>query len=186
MRLPFKEESLVLKKFKIIFAVFLSIMLMLTSIVTPSATVFATTITKETKSITLNVKSKESMYVGTTKKIKVKSVTPKRSSKKVTYKSSKPSVVKVTKNGTMKALKEGKATITVTSATNKTVSKKVTVTVKNLLKNKTYNKMVIPLDKKKKTRKLSRTSKVKATYLKLSSSRKKVATGSKAGVLTGK
>ena len=48
MRLPLKEEGLVMKKFKIIFAVFLSIMLMLTSIVTPSATVFATTITKET------------------------------------------------------------------------------------------------------------------------------------------
>ncbi|MBQ4521384.1 MAG: Ig-like domain-containing protein, partial [Lachnospiraceae bacterium] len=144
-----------MKKFKIIFAVFLSIMLMLTSIVTPSATVFATTITKETKSITLNVKSKQTMYVGTSRKIKVKSVKPTGTSKKVTYKSSNASVVKVTKNGTIKALKEGKATITVTSAMNKTVSKKVTVTVKNLVKNKTYNKMVIALDKKSKKKKLS-------------------------------
>ena len=79
---------------------------MLTSIVTPSATVFATTITKETKSITLNVKSKQTMYVGTSRKIKVKSVKPTGTSKKVTYKSSNASVVKVTKTGTIKALKE--------------------------------------------------------------------------------
>ena len=86
----------------------------------------------------------------------------------------------------MKALTEGEAIITVTSAANENVFKEIEVNVKNLVKNKTYNKMVIPLDKKNKTRKLSRTSKVKATYLLLSSSRKKVATVSKSGVLTGK
>ena len=72
----------------------------------------------------------------------------------------------------MKALTEGEAIITVTSAVNENVFKEIEVNVKNLVKNKTYNKMVIPLDKKNKTRKLSRTSKVKSTYLKLSSSRK--------------
>ena len=163
----------------------LSMALVVSSVAVPSTTVFAAGVS-ETKSITLNVDSQESMYVGMSKKIKVKSVKPKNGSKKVTYKSSDPEVVKVSSGGTMKALTEGEAIITVTSAVSEDVFKEVEVNVKNLVKNKTYNKMVIPLDKKKKTRKLSRTSKVKATYLKLSSSRKKVATVSKAGVLTGK
>lgn len=83
-----------------------------------------------TKSITLNVKSKHQMYVGTSKKIVVKSVAPKRSSKKVTFKSDTPSVVKIDQKGTMKALKAGSAKIIVTSVSNKKVKKKVKVTVK--------------------------------------------------------
>ena len=167
-------------------ALLMSLVFVMTSIVSPSMTVFAETTANEPQSITLSTKSKEVMYVGMSKKIKVKKVTPKNSSKKVTYESSAPEIVKITGGGTMKALMEGKAVITVTSAFNKEVSKKVEVTVKNLVKNKTYNKMVIPLDRKNKTRKLSRVSKVKASYLNFSSSRKKVATVSKAGVLTGK
>ena len=46
--------------------------------------------------------------------------------------------------------------------------------------------MVIALDKKKKTKKLSFTSKVKASNLSLSSSKKKVAEVSNKGVVTGK
>ena len=173
-----------MKKFKSFFAVLLSLVFIIASMM-PSTTSYATAVT-ETQSITLNLKSKVNMYVGTSKNIKVKSVTPKGSPKKVTYESSDPAVLKVTSSGNMKALSEGQAIITVTSTSNKEISKKITVTVKNLVKNKTYNKMVIALDKKNKTKKLSRTSKVKATYLKLSSSRKKVATVSKAGVLKGK
>ena len=172
-----------MKKFKRMLAVLLSIMLMMTSMISPSTTVYAAT---ETQSIVLNVKSKVTMYVGTSKKIKVTDVVPQGGSKQVIYESSEPSVVKMSNNGTMKALAEGTATITITSVSNEKAVQKVNVTVKNLVKNKTYNKMVIPLDKKNKTRKLSRTSKVKSSYLLLSSSRKKVATVSKAGVLTGK
>ena len=174
-----------MKKFKRSTALLLSMALIMSSAAAPSTMVSAAGVSEPT-SITLNVDSQESMYVGMSEKVKVKSVKPKNGSKKVTYESSDPELVKVTGSGTMKAMTEGEAIITVTSAANENVFKEVEVNVKNLVKNKTYNKMVIPLDKKNKTRKLSRTSKVKATYLKLSSSRKKVATVSKAGVLTGK
>ena len=155
----------------------------MTLMISPSTTVYAAT---APQSITLNVKSKVTMYVGTSKTIKVKSVTPKGSSKKVTYQSSEPSVVKVTSSGTMKALTEGQATITITSVSNAEVSKKVTVTVKNLVKNKTYNKMVIALDKKNKTKKLSPSSKVKVSNLTFTSSKKKVAVVSSKGAVIGK
>ena len=46
---------------------------------------------------------------------------------KVTYKSNKPKVVKVTKSGKIKALKKGKATITVKAGGKK---KKIKVVVK--------------------------------------------------------
>ena len=151
----------------------------------PSTTSYATAVT-ETQSITLNLKSKVTMYVGTSKKITVKSVTQKGSSKKVTYEISDPAVLKVTSSGNMKALSEGQAIITVTSRSNKEVSKKITVTVKNLVKNKTYNKMVIALDKKNKTKKLSPSSKVKASNLSFTSSKKKVAVVSSKGSVTGK
>ena len=165
-------------------ALFLCLALLFTSISIP-ADVFAAG-KKQTTSITLNVKSKQTLYVGMSKKITVKSVKPKGSSKKVTYKSSDSSIVKVSKNGTMKALKPGTATITVVSVSNSNISQKVKVTVKNLVKNETYNKMVIALDKKKKTKNLSFVSKVKASNLTFSSSKKKVAEVSKKGVVKGK
>ena len=165
------------------FAILLSLVIIMTLMISPSTTVYAAT---APQSITLNVKSKVTIYVGTSKTIKVKSVTPKGSSKKVTYQSSEPSVVKVTSSGTMKALTEGQATITITSVSNAEVSKKVTVTVKNLVKNETYNKMVIALDKKNKTKKLSPSSKVKVSNLTFTSSKKKVAVVSSKGAVIGK
>ena len=75
------------------------------------------------QSITLNMKSKYEMYVGTSETIKVKSVMPKGSSKKVTFASSDDSVVKVSKSGKILALKAGKATITVTSEVDTEVKK---------------------------------------------------------------
>ena len=113
------------KRAKQILAMLLSLVLIITTVISPSATVFATTAQNATRSITLDVKSKVTMYVGTSRKIKVKSVIPKGSSRKVTYESSDPSVVKVSGNGTMKALREGQATITVTSASNREVSYKM-------------------------------------------------------------
>ena len=77
------------------------------------------------QSITLNVKSKCTMYVGTSKTIKVKSVKPKGNSKKVTFESSDDSIVKVSKKGKMKALKAGTALITVTSEVNTEVKKTI-------------------------------------------------------------
>ena len=164
-------------------AFFLFVVLLISSISVPAK---AADTGLMVQSITLNMKSKETMYVGASRKVKVSAVSPKGSSKKVNYTSSDPSVVKVTDTGTMKALSEGKATITITSALNAEVSKAVNVTVKNLVKNKTYNKMVIALDKKKKTKKLSLASKVKASSLTFTSGKKKVAAVSKAGVVRGK
>ena len=54
-----------------------------TSLTTPTATVKAAS--SSVKSITLNVKSNVTMYKGSTKTIKVKSVSPKTASKKVTF-----------------------------------------------------------------------------------------------------
>ena len=136
-----------------------------------------------TKSITLNVKSEHKMYVGTSKKITVKSVTPKKSSRKVAFKSDTSSVVKIDKNGTMKALKAGSAKITVTSASNKKVKKKVKVTVKNLVKNSSDNRIELPLNGEK-TIQLS--GSLQVSDLKFSSSDKAVATVSAKGVIKGK
>ena len=173
------------KKMKQKMAVMLCMTLAVSSVAAPSTTVLAAGV-NETQSITLNVDSEETMYVGMSEKIKVKSVVPKNGSKKVTYESSDPEVVEVSKSGTMKAKTEGEAVITVTSAANQDVSEEVEVNVKNLVKNKTDNKMVIPLDKKNKTRKLSRASRVKASYLKITTNKRSVATVSNAGVVTGK
>ena len=170
-----------MKKFKSFLAVLLSLVLIMASMM-PSTTSYAAT-AKETQSITLNVKSKVTMYVGTSKKITVNSVTPKGSSKKVIYESSNPAVLKVTSSGNMKALTEGQATITVTSASNKKVTKKVKVAVKNLVKNTIEDKVVIPLDKKK-SFKMSLA--VKATNLTFTSSKKSVAVVEKKGVVKAK
>ena len=67
---------------------------------------------------------------GKSKKLKVtvKATPSKAKNKKVTWKSSKPKVVKVSKKGVVKALKKGFAKITVTSKLNK--KKKASIIVK--------------------------------------------------------
>ena len=63
------------KRAKQILAMLLSLVLIITTVISPSATVFATTAQNATRSITLDVKSKVTMYVGTSRKIKVKTDT---------------------------------------------------------------------------------------------------------------
>ena len=82
-----------MKKFKSFISVMLIWVLIMASMMPSTTSYAAGTVTK---SITLNVTSKQTMYVGTSRKIKVKSVKPTGTSKKVTYKSSNASVVKVT------------------------------------------------------------------------------------------
>lgn len=65
---------------------------------------------------------------GKTYKIKPTVTASKKSYKKVTYKSSKAKIVKVSASGKIKALKKGTAKITVTSKTDK--KKKATLTIK--------------------------------------------------------
>lgn len=135
------------------------------------------------QSITINLASKLTMYTGSSKTIKVTAVKPKSLSKSVVYQSDAPDVVKVSTKGTMKALKAGSATITVTSTENKGISKKIKVTVKDLVKNTSQNKVVIPLDKIK-TFTLPLT--VKAANLSFRSSKNSVATVNSNGVVKAK
>lgn len=53
--------------------------------------------------------------------------TPKKANDKITWKSSKPKIVKVTSNGKIKALKKGTSTITVKAASGKKASIKIKV-----------------------------------------------------------
>ena len=126
-----------MKNAKKLLSAILCTAMVFTSAIWPDTTVQAAGRTnKSVKSITLNVKSKQTMYVGSTKTIKVKKVIPNNASKKVKFKSSAPKVVKVSSRGVMKAVKAGKATVTVTSAYNKKVTKRIKITVKNHVKKK--------------------------------------------------
>lgn len=113
-----------------VLAMLLAIALVCTSIITvPSTNAQAAT---KAKKITLTAKT-QTLYVGKSKgsfTLKVKSVTPAKASKAVTYKSSKPSVASVDKQGKVKAKKVGTTTITVTSTGNKKVKATCKVTVK--------------------------------------------------------
>lgn len=88
---------------------------------------------KPVKSITLSTKSKQ-MTVGDTFKLKVKSVSPKSSSKAVTWKSSNTKVVKITASGKVTAKKAGTATITAVSKKAKNVKAKCKIKVYNKIK----------------------------------------------------
>lgn len=93
---------------------------------------------KKVKSVTITAPTKKSTYTMTRKDKNVKKqlkVTVKVSgkvSKEVTYKSSKPSVVSVSKTGELTAKKAGTATITVTSKADKKKKDTLKITVKQL------------------------------------------------------
>ena len=95
-----------------------------------ASTVFAAA--KKPKKIKLN-KTKITMYVGDTYKLKP-SFSPKKANNKVKWKSSNKKIVTVSSTGKLKAKKAGKATITVTSKVNKKIKAKCTVTVKKKAK----------------------------------------------------
>jgi len=73
-------------------------------------------------------KTKASLDIGKTIQLKV-TVTPSKANKDVTWSSDKKSVATVSKNGLVKAVGKGTATITVKSDNGKTAKCKVTVTV---------------------------------------------------------
>lgn len=74
-------------------------------------------------------KKKIKLVEGSTYKLKVKKVTPKKAGKKVRYKTSNKKIVTVNKKGKIKAKKAGKAIVTVTLKSDKKVKAKVKVTV---------------------------------------------------------
>ncbi|MDR1495834.1 MAG: Ig-like domain-containing protein, partial [Clostridiales Family XIII bacterium] len=88
------------------------------------ATIKIVVVTKTAKVTKLTVTAPKSIKVGKTALLKVK--TGKATGAKVTFKSSKKSVLKVDKAGRLIALKKGKATITI-KAGGKSVKKKITV-----------------------------------------------------------
>ena len=115
----------------LVFAVMMSY-----SIVLPGGAAVAGSDKGVSKVMITNVQGKK-ITLGKGKKMKLKAkVVLKKgrsASKKVTYKSSNPSIVTVSKSGVMKAKKIGKAKVTVQSKANG--KKKVTVTVKVAKKN---------------------------------------------------
>ena len=117
------------------------------------------------KSVTLNVKK---LTLGLKESYTLKAtVNPSGvKNKKVTWKSDKPKIVSV-KNGKLKALKTGKAKITVTSAADKTKKKTITVTVKKApVKNTkvTLNKKNVTLKLKGKSKTFQIKPKVASKY----------------------
>lgn len=152
----------------------------------------------ETKTITAEFKkdavvekprvelSQKKIQMGVKEKVTLKAtVLPAGSSQKVTYKSSKSSVVKVSSKGVLTAKKTGKATITVTSANGAKATCKVTV-------KKAPKKF--SLTAKSKTLKRGKTYQIKAKFpkgtysnkLTFKSNKKSVAAVSKTGKVTAK
>lgn len=128
-------------------------------------------------------KTSKTMKVGDVKQLKL-TVKPSRTTDKITFKSSKKTVISVAKNGVMTAKKPGKATITATVGKKKA---SITITVKQPATGIKLNKTSATL-KKGKTLKLKATitpgnSTDKVTF---KSSKKSVATVNSKGVVTAK
>ena len=140
----------------------------------------------KTGRIKVNSPSGKTVKVAKGKKVKLKVKVKKLKNKKVTYKSSNPSIAKVSANGIVKGVKAGKTNITVVSKADKKVKKTVKVIVykkavkkiklnaqsKTLTKGKQFELKAEVLPKKK----VSKT-------LKFSSSNSKVATVTKEGLV---
>ena len=139
--------------------------------------------TPSPSSVKLNVGKK--LTLGQKEKLTLKAtVKPAKASQKVTWKSSKKSIVEV-KNGKITAKKPGKAVITVTTKNNKKA--KCTITVKKAPKK-------ISLNAKKKTLKKGKTFRIKVKFpkntysnkLTYTSNKNKIATVSSKGVVKAK
>ena len=182
----------------------LSALLAVSLVLTPMTTGGAKTTKKKTGTklqLTSPYSSKDkkvtttlTLKKGSSFKIKT-AVSPKSASKKLTYKSSKKKIVTVSKKGTIKAKKVGKAKITIRPKKSKTVTATITVTVvKKLKKVKkiSLNKSALSLSVNGNNRtaqlKATITSPKKPTVKKFNwfTSNKKIATVNKKGVVTAK
>lgn len=172
---------MMIKKSKKRIALFLCLSLIILSVASPVVADPEKSV--KAKTVTINLASNFTMYIGSSKTIKVKGMKQNDAAKKVIYKSDAPDVVKVSSKGNMKALKAGKAVITITLADSKKAEKKVKVTVKNLVKNASQNKVQLSLDKKQS---LQLSLAVKASYLSFHSSRSSVAAVNGKGIVRAK
>ena len=135
--------------------------------------------------ITLNAKTK-TIGVGEKFKLKVKSVTPKAASKKVTFKTSSKKVATVSKQGEVKGIKPGKAKITVTSQAKKSVKATCTVTVAGIVvKNAVNGVLTVDVNKTMTLKPTVSPKKVTTASFTYSIKDKKVATVTSGGKLTG-
>lgn len=132
---------------------------------------------------------------GSSYQLKAKVLPKKASNKKLRYRSSKPSVVSVTKKGKLKAKKKGKATITIRSVSGNKKTRVKVMVVKSLKKAKkvTLNtkKMTLYIGGTQKEAQATLTAKVlpkKATVKKVvyKAANKKIISVSKKGVVTAK
>lgn len=172
------------KSGKQILSLLLAVMIVFTGLAFDPTTVSAAA--KAPTKITLSAKT-ATLNVGKTYTVKIKSVSPKKASKSVTYTTSKKSVATVSSKGVVKAVKAGKATITVTSKLNKKVKAKLTVTVKQPVKSITIKSATAAVQRGKTvtlkpTVSPSNASNKKVTY---SSSNKKIATVNSKGAVKG-
>ncbi len=121
------------------------------------------------------------------KRLKIKVDVKGKASKKVTYKSSKPNVVKVSKKGTLSALKKGKATITITAKADKRKKIKVKVIVGTPVKSVSLSQSVgnVKIGKKLNLKATVKSSKASNKKIVWTSSNKKVAKVNSKGVVTG-
>lgn len=139
---------------------------------------------KKPKKITLKTTSK-SVDIKGKATVSVKSVSPKKASKKVSYKSSNKKIATVSKKGVVTGKKKGKVTITVTSKANKKVKKTIKITVKQMKPKVTMPKTATMYTGVKQT--LAAKVGPKGVYnkgIKYSTSNKGIATVSSKGVVT--
>ncbi len=138
---------------------------------------------QEVQQIVLSAKN---IKMGLKEKVTLKAtLLPEGTSSKVTFKSSKKSVVKVSKKGVLTAKRTGKAVITVTTENGKTA--KCRVTVKKKPTKVTIKAGRTTLKKGQKVRLKTKLSKGSASYkLTFKSSKKSVASVSANGVVTAK
>ena len=134
--------------------------------------------------VALNVKDK--ITLGLKEKVQLKAtVSPKGTSQKVTWKSSKPGTVHVSAKGVITAKKTGKATIT--AATSNGKKKSCTVTVKKAPKSIKFTKKSIKIKKGKSAKLKTALSKGSASYqITYTVNKKSVAVVSKDGKVTAK
>lgn len=143
------------------------------------------------KKVTVKSNYGKSVHVAVGKKIKLTTtvkVTPNKSAnKKVTYKSSNKKIATVTSGGYVKGKKTGSCKITVTSKKNK--KKKTTIKVKVVKKvtsvSLSKSSMTIPVGNSEKMKKTVLPATGSYKSVKWTTSNKKVATVSSAGVIKG-
>ncbi len=182
-----KLEGEVMKRFRSIIAVVMAVMMVVGTVPTQT---FAAPKKKAVTSVTITSPSTSKLVMkkGSTYQLKTKVAVTGKATKKVTFSSSNTRVATVSKTGKIKAVKAGKAIITVKSTFNKKKKDTVTVTVGTPVTKVTLNKKKVTANVGDKVALKATVSPKKATVNKVtfSSSKSSVASVSSKGVVTCK